>query len=133
MAEAVGEEVIDVVAVVVDRQGGVRWALMTYLPDEQLRYPEMQLSSLTAYYYPERKKVPTIRVSEIKVVKYEPDRVKAAQWELPGKYNKAALRFQSDADLARMPDRLKTPPGTVTFMDTSDYEAWLVMLAMAEQ
>lgn len=119
---------IDVVAVTLNKQGGVTWVLSAYVPDDN----KPKTYSLTkTRYYPEQKRVPTIPVSKIGMSEYRTDPVALAQWELPGKYNKAALRFQSDEDLARMP-MLKTPPGTVTFMDTPDYEAWLVMLAMAD-
>lgn len=107
---------IDVVAVILDKDGGVKYVMSQYVDRT---------------YEPA---APTVPASEFERnnLGFEPDPIKMAQWVYPTRWRLSAIRFQSDVDLRRMPDKLRAPDGTATFMDTSDYEAWLVMTKFAE-
>jgi len=113
---------IDVVAVVLDKEGAVKYVLTQY----------------TDYYGDEAPY--TTPVSEFPAASLHywgrgrndaPDPIGMPQWSYPLRRRQSALRFQTEADLRRLP-KLRAPSGTATFMDTSDYEAVLVMLKLAE-
>lgn len=106
----------DVVAVVLDAAGAVRFVLTKYGPSWASQPVDL-----------------TIPVSKLPPDPFGfLDPVVGAQWTYPARPSQSALRFQSDADLGRIPTKLKTPGGIATFMDTSEYEAWVVMLRLAE-
>lgn len=101
------EKYFDVVAVVLDAAGVVKYVLSKYKPnsDSPVATPASEFASGP---WP-------------------------MLWTYPmNGYVRVALRFRSDYDLSLIPPELKTPGGTATFMDTADYEAWVVMLRLAE-
>lgn len=107
---------IDVVAVILDKDGGVKYVMGQYIDRT---------------YEPA---APTVPASEFERnnLGFESDPIKMAQWVYPSRWRLSAIRFQSEADLLRLPSKLSVPGAAATFMDTADYEAWLVMLKLAE-